>query len=145
MKAEFQIIGHHTAMKLHSLGIRVKALTYYMILNKNQIKITKASFPLNGNTIAAYSIAELGELIPWGFFQSAIIHKMPGGYWQVKLINGQWASFQLEVECRAAYLIDLIEHKQLTIDEVNHPEKYNQPVKAEEKPVKKKKLPKLTT
>ena len=85
------------------------------------------------NLIHAYTIAELGMMIPWGFFQASPVHKMPGGFWQMHKNDGKVKNFATEVEARAWYLIDLIETNQVTLNEVNYPEKYNQPIISEGK------------
>jgi hypothetical protein len=68
---------------------------------------------------------DLGNMIPWGFLQSVIVHKMPGGFWQTELSDKKTHSFPSETEARAFYLIDLLKSKQVDVDEINHPEKYN--------------------
>ena len=117
-----------TSRKLKNAGIKIRTLYYwqqvgdkYMLLTQPKTYLTPG---ISVKFISAYTIYELGEMIPWGFFQQAIVHKMPGGIWQVKLSDENPHTFKTEVEARAAYLLDLLATKQIDVDEINHPEKY---------------------
>ncbi len=136
MRQEIQVTGPGTSMVLQSLGIRLKSDYMWKpvqknIFSKEFVLIKKElSTPLMKGLIHAYTIAELGIMIPWGLFQMSPVHKLPGGIWQITLKSGKIHSYATEVEARAHYLIDLINNKDVTIDEINHPEQQNQPVKS---------------
>jgi hypothetical protein len=143
IKLEDTMTGPSTSGALKDLGIKVKTSHYWKhvagptyMLVPNTVKTntlfvktrnnkSKAVTRNNAPLMPAYSVAELGIMIPWGFFQKNIILKMPVGLWQVELIDGTRSSFYSEAEARAFYLIDLITTKSVTVDHINHPEKYN--------------------
>ena len=85
--------------------------------------------PGSKNITHAYTIAELGVMIPCRFFQESPVAKLPGGIWTINLKENGVHNYAYEIEARAHYLIDLIYTKQVDVKEVNNPEKYNQPVK----------------
>ena len=127
MLNQLQFTSPGTSRELKNSGLCKKASYYWRRLN-NKFVLVAQNLTLNYPGvlfIAAFSLAELGEMIPWGFFQDVIVHKMPGGIWQVKLSDGRMHSFALEVEARGYYLVDLIRSGKVKADEINHPEKYN--------------------
>jgi hypothetical protein len=132
MKFELQITSPGTSNYMHLIGVRLKSdwMYNYRPITKQYI-ILKANNTLPGskNLLHAYTIAELGVMIPWGYFQASPVYKMPGGIWQMKKKDGTVKSYATEVEARAWYLIDLLETENVTLNEVNYPEKYNQPAK----------------
>ena len=127
MKKELGLCGPQTAAILKRTGVKLKTAFYWKSLGKGHYTLVEQSDKrrfFGIDLIPAYGIAELGLMIPWGYFQKSMVHKMPGGVWQVQLIDGHYHSFATEVEARASYLIDLILNKVIAIDEINHPEKY---------------------
>ncbi len=127
MLNQLQFTSPGTSRELKNSGICKKAKYYWRRLNNKYVLVAQnltLNFP-GVLFIAAFSLAELGEMIPWGFFQDVIVHKMPGGIWQVKLSDGGMHSYSLEVEARGYYLIDLIRSGKVKADEINRPEKYN--------------------
>ena len=128
MKLELQVNQPATGKLLKSLGIRLKADNYWRFFpNLKGWKLFQGNIiTMNAtDSVPAYSIADLGNMIPWGFLQKVVVHKMPGGFWQCELSDKKMHSFPLEVEARAFYLIDLIRSGQVKVDEINHPELYN--------------------
>lgn len=119
MKIELRVTQPNTGKILKALGVKIKADYYWRYLN------VKKKWELNTNncfyqdTIPAFDLAMLGQMIPWGFLQKTVIHKMPGGFWQCELSDKKMHSFPTETEARAFYLIDLIKSGQVTAMEVN--------------------------
>lgn len=142
MKIELQVTSPDTSNVLKCMGVTLKSdyLWWFQPGNKKN-KLIEANKIFSGakNMTHAYTIAELGNMIPWGFFQSSPVHKLPGGIWMFTDMAAQVHHYAYEVEARAHYLVDLIYSKKISVDEVNYPEKYNQPVKAipQKKKVKK--------
>ena len=122
MRKEIEFIGIDNSRKLKQAGIKVKA-NFYWYFPKGKPKPilipVEKTVPFM-NTLPAYSITELGMMIPWGYFQSMLIHKYPGKYFQV-YIDAEWITFQTEVEARAAFLIHLLEKGDVKPEEINHP------------------------
>ena len=118
-------VGPETAFHMKAAGVRLKANYYWKKLGTRNDLIPQSKTQIGIPSIPAYSIGELGEMIPWGFFQALLCQKMPNGVWQVELSDQKLHSYYSEVEARAAYLIDLLESKQLDPDEINHPEKHS--------------------
>ena len=102
---------------------------FYPGTKKSVLVPASQIFPGSKNITHAYTIAELGLMIPWGLFQQSPVKKHQGGKWEIDLKENGKHYYAYEVEARAHYLIDLIYTKQVDVNEVNHPEKYNQPVK----------------
>jgi len=134
MKIELQVTSPNTSNLLAQIGLRTKSDHYWKPFHKNihllsyeLIDASKAGPFLKG-LLHAYTIAELGIMIPWGFFQAAQVHKLPGGIWQITLHTGVIKNYSYEVEARANYLIDLITSNQVSVDEINNPVKPNQPI-----------------
>jgi len=143
MNIETTVTGPSTSAFLKELGVKFKTAYYwknigsgkFMLIpqtNVNPIVIkrkknnkVKTKLKFIPSFIPAFSVGELGIIIPWGFFQKSIVFKMPGGVWQVQLNNGNSHCYTSEVEARASYLIDLLQTEQISLDEINHPEKYN--------------------
>jgi hypothetical protein len=126
MLKENQYTSPGTSRELKNAGIIKRASFYWRRLQNKYVLIPQEKTFMSFVTIAAFSIAELGEMIPWGYFQATMVHKMPGGIWQVRLSDGKMHSFSLEVEARGYFLLDLICSGALKADEINHPEKYNE-------------------
>ena len=132
MKIELQVTSPGTSDVLKSMGVTLKSDYVYRFnpSTKKSILIPSAQIvPGSKNITHAYTLAELGMMIPWGFFQASPVHKLPGGIWMIDLKENGVHNYAYEVEARAHYLIDLIHTKQVDVKEVNYPEKYNQPVK----------------
>ena len=128
MIPEFNLISPGMADRMKSIGITKKSAMWWCAQNKANRWVLKPAAIIGQTFLRAYSLAELGEMIPWGFFQAEPVQKMPGGIWQVAMQNGTIKSHSLEVEARAEYLIDLIKSGQVNVVEINHPDFYNDPV-----------------
>jgi hypothetical protein len=105
--------------RLFDAGIKQKPSMWWQFMKAAKRWELKPAVIMGVKSFRAYSIMELGEFIPWGFFQAAPVHKMPGHYWGVKLNSGKTIYHSLEVEARAELLIDLITSKQVDIEEIN--------------------------
>ena len=130
MKKEFENTSPGTSEYLQLLGVKRKSENMYRYnaaSKQYQIIPSAKTLPGTGNLMHCYSIAELGLMIPWGFFQSSSIQKLPGGIWQITKKDGQIRNFALEVEARCWFLIDLILSKEITVFDVNNPVLTNQP------------------
>lgn len=132
MKIEKQVSSPKTSLRLLSKGVKLTSLYGWVKVSGNGkthfiLKKTSSEVIFRG-FIHAYTLAELGEMIPWGFFQSSTVGKMPGGIWCAKSTKGSLLMFDSEVEARAMVVIDLLETKSITSDQVNHPDLQNQPV-----------------
>jgi len=119
MLKEYQYTSPNTSRELKNIGICKKADYYWRRLRNQYILVPQSKYLFGIYRIPAFSLAELGEMIPWGFFQAAIVHKMPGNIWQVKLSDGKMHNYALEVEARAWYLIDLIKNGQVKVVDIN--------------------------
>ena len=130
MLFEHSFISPAMSQRLLKLGLIRKPSWWWVWHKEKRAWSLQVHMILGQQTMRAYSLADLGDIIPWGFFQAAMIHKMPGGIWQVKLADGTMKSHSLEVEARAEYLINLVKIGAVSIHELNYPELYNQPAKA---------------
>lgn len=121
MEIEKQVCTLEQAKRLKELGVA----------QNNSIAIHK-SHPIVGDVIffrvggvsgdewAAFSVAELGYMLPNG----STIFKDPNGCFEwscdmIKMDWNDWHEHATEAEARAAMLIHLIENNLIPIDEVN--------------------------
>jgi len=97
MNIETTVTGPSTSAFLKELGVKFKTAYYwknigsgkFMLIpqtNVNPIVIkrkknnkVKTKLKFIPSFIPAFSVGELGIIIPWGFFQKSIVFKMPGG------------------------------------------------------------------
>ena len=131
MKIELQVTSPGTSNVLKNMGVTLKSDYVYRFnpgTKRSVLYPAVQIVPGSKNITHAYTIAELGMMIPWGFFQASPVAKFRGGIWTIDLKENGKHNYSYEVEARAYYLIDLIYTKQVDVKEVNNPEKYNQPV-----------------
>ncbi len=111
MKIELQFTSPDTSNVLKCMGVNLKSDYLWWFQpgsKKNQLIEASKFYPGARNMTHAYSIAELGQMIPWGFFQSSPVHKLPGGIWMFTDSNEKAHHYAYEVEARAHFIIDLI-------------------------------------
>lgn len=131
MKIEKYVTNPMTSLHLAAAGVRLKSI-YGFVKSETAKTVTFRLVPsgdkmLRSGFLHAYTLGELGEMIPFGHLQSATVEKMPGGVWQVKSKNGKMHFFKNETEARAHVLLDLLNSKTITIDQVNKPDRFNEP------------------
>lgn len=122
MKKEINYASPRAAMELVSRGIRWKASAYWFYLPNKGYFLKEKLEPFRKGW-PAYTTAELGHMIPFGFFNNSRIMKLLNNYYTVELADGKLLTFQTEAEARAFYLVHLIDSKQVTIHDVENPEK----------------------
>jgi hypothetical protein len=132
MRDHLQYTSPNTSTLLKRAGLSFRSDFYWRRLNNRWALVPRSQSGIFGvQFYPAYSISDLGLMIPWGFFQQAIVHKMPGGIWQVKLSDDRMHSFATEVEARAWYLLDLIKIKKVTVQEIIDSFQPNKPARKE--------------
>lgn len=126
MREEVNYTFYETSKKLHELGVRWKPNKWWRLIQHNSrntrcILVDKLLPYQQG--VPAYSLAELGLIMPFGFFNEMPIMKFLGGYFKIKIDGKKERTFQTEVEARAHYLIHLIESGQAQVEPVGNPKK----------------------
>ena len=130
MNNAFQYTSPDLSEKLAALGVRKKSDYMYKYIpgsKKYQLLPAGKCNPGNANLIHAYSIAELGLMIPWGYFQTPAILKQPGGIWMYVALDKRIYNYSLEVEARGFFLLDLLSNNEISIWDVNNPQMLNRP------------------
>ena len=143
MIIEKQYCKLHQAKTLKALGISQDTLMSFDIdeledrvyLNTT-VANKRYSIHHQQNTYAAYSVAELAEMLPWKYFNDSALEQelFPLNYepyygfwkamdkWSFRFADYQDKSvtfYDTQAECYATYLIHLLETKQITSEEVN--------------------------
>ena len=121
LKNENNYISPESSKILLNLGIRWKSAAYWQFIPGQKKYVLKEKIEPFKSGVPAYSVIELGHLIPFGFFNQMKIHKYLNGIYKVLLSDGQWHTFMGEAECRAFYLIDLIKTGKATILDIPNP------------------------
>lgn len=142
MIKENQFCKLHQAKKLKDLGVSQDTLMSFDIDEVGNVwfDTTEANARYSVHhpqqAYAAYSVAELAEMLPWKYFnhsllehENCLVNPYPYyGFWK---FNNQWsfrfsdyqdkpiAFYDTQAECYATYLIHLLETKQITSEEVN--------------------------
>ena len=113
MKLKDQVCGLELAKKLKELGVKQKS-EFHWILTWGSWEIRHWAITSEGDEYAAFTVAELGELLP-SYGQDDKYWKLP---WRVKDSYGfKWYSeadnrgAHTEVDARAILLINLIENE----------------------------------
>lgn len=124
MKKELNYASPLFCKTLHDYGILWKASAYWNLIPGQNIYVLKDKLEVFRRGYPAYNVTELGHLIPFGFFNTMKIHKYLAGYFKVK-VGEKWKTFQSEADCRAFYLIQLIESGDVKIKNTlqNDPQK----------------------
>src|SRR5437016_1342304 len=137
MKLEDQVVSLELAKKLKELGFKQESLFYWVISRNDgktydlecELQCGLCSRSFNGNregAISAYTVAELGEMLPerlklsdkWGFFPLTI-GKLSLGWraeyrkWVGHILQGVVSDSVTEVDARAKMLIYLKENNLL--------------------------------
>jgi len=156
MKLKNQLSNRELSEKLKKLGVRQESVFYWreVLIGRHQkyedrFKITLGRYlDHSGDVIAsAFTVAELGEMLPWEkrfsewlewyeeekdqiYRRGFGIHPRPKDEWMCEYldrenlkINGTWIVMRelckTEADARAAMLIHLLENKIITVEEVN--------------------------
>lgn len=128
MKIEKQVVSFEVAVKLKKEGVTQAIEGYYhWVMPDDTRQIVAYANPLRAKKLyAAYSVAELGVLIPASFSLPIFVLKelvQPGqieGKWSCRLIgSSQWQNFETEVEARGALLLNLLEKEMISVKEIN--------------------------
>ncbi|TSA24366.1 MAG: hypothetical protein D4R67_12025 [Bacteroidetes bacterium] len=121
MKNEFNYTFYDTSRKLHDLGIRWKPNKWWRVIHVNsrsrKYLLVDKLLPYQQG-VPAYSLSELGMIIPFGFFNEIPVVKFLGGYFKLKIEGQKELTFSTEVEARAHYLIYLIESGQAQVEPI---------------------------
>lgn len=120
MKLEDQVCSLELAKKLKELGVKQESEFYWADRNSGGLTLWREgdvtswgyeeSFENQPNDIAAFTVAELGEMLPLWYYSKRI----PDGSWstdhvsRMDILN---TNEKTEADSRAAMLIQLIERK----------------------------------
>lgn len=103
MKLENQVVSLELAKKLKDLGFKQKSLFYWAEL-KGDSKVVYDNTGMSPYTYwtSAYTVAELGEMLPMYFERGHIKEKDEAGCWWLeitKFTNAEGASWMVCYEC----------------------------------------------
>lgn len=130
MKIEDQVCTPGQSMRLQELGVAAESVLVYelrVVPFESLNIVIPGMIPDNwqraDEKYPAYSVAELGVMLPTGFDTMRVTGKTPGDLvWQGYDMAGRDFTkdpYYTEAECRAAMLIHLLENKLITVEEVN--------------------------
>lgn len=112
-----QITSPNASRHLNDIGLKRKC-QFGWLFHAGTKRYVLKEFGLGRNLLRAYTLSELGEIIPYGFFNVDPVVKITGGLWILKKEpkNGAW---ETEVDARAWYLFTMIKTGQLKIEDLN--------------------------
>ena len=120
MNFKEQYASPDLCMLINDRGIRWKASAYYNKLQKQDMYVlTGNKTPFRGS-VPAYTLFELGHMIPFGLFNQMKIQKYLNSHFAV-MIEDKWEMYTTEADCRARYLIHLIDSRQASLNDVANP------------------------
>lgn len=119
MKIEQQVCSLELAKKLKELGAEQESLFHWVSTNGEDYGLSqlRLSSRPNGN-ISAYTVAELGEMLPWDMIVARNIDKEWHYQWQADGYTDNDARIwtdKNEAEARAKMIIYLAENKYITL------------------------------
>jgi len=117
MKLNQIVTSPNASRNLYDIGLRRKCIygwLYHAVTKKYVIK----DFGLGKNLLRAYTLSELGEIIPHGNFNHDPVMKISTGEWLLKS-DPHASKWETEVDARAGYLYMLIKTGQLKIEDLN--------------------------
>jgi len=121
MQKEFNYTFPYTSEQLRSYGILWKSQMWWKMVGKKAVLVDKTE-PFR-KFIPAYSLAEIGMMIPAQFFDEMRVHRFLQGYYKFQMDDGNLSkAFSTEVECWANYLLWLLDTKKAEIQDSNKPE-----------------------
>lgn len=123
MRLENQVCTLEQAKKLKALGIEQKATFYYYNNELNLLRTYSDHGYLVVNSVAAFTVAELGLILP-DQFSSWKYQSSDGERWDCAAEENRYYSHLIEyckteAEARAAMLIYLLENDHITSETVN--------------------------
>lgn len=123
MNLENQVCLLQQAKRLKDLGVKQDSL-FYHTNSDNWGVMPKRSIDFTGNPFSAFTVAELGMMLPNAFDTMAISVSQNVRGWAAYDDNGNdvfkdEVNFSTEAEARAAMLIYLLENNLVTAGEVN--------------------------
>lgn len=122
MKLENQVTSIQISRVLFEKGIHQKSKNvwvFYAIAKKWELKEKKDKVFIQG-AIPAYSLSELGEMLPMGNFSMQPVIKISNNLWTVPRNDNHKVSFETEVDARAFYIIRMLEKGEITRDQINN-------------------------
>ena len=132
MKLESQVVSLEHARKLKELGVRQESAFYWIgsdLLSSPEAHDTlgRLTWPKKEAWISAFTVAELGEMLPDTVVLSngkthVLVTGKTVGLWEVGYRNGSAPLFfrhTSEADARAKCLVYLIENKIISVEEVN--------------------------
>ena len=121
MKLQDQVITEEQADKMKRLGIDQDALYYHTHSEKWGV-MPKGSIDFSGDPSAAFTVAELGTMLPAGY-DTMRFTEHPEDRWFGYDTSGDTFPgedcWKTEAEARGAMLIHLLETNTITAEEVN--------------------------
>ena len=122
MQQEFNYTFPYTSEKLRSYGILWKSQMWWKMVGKKAVLVDKTE-PFQ-KYIPAYTLAEIGMMIPTHLFLEMRIHRFLQGFYKFQMDGDNLSKpFPTEVECRAHYLLYLLDTKKAQIEDSSEPEK----------------------
>ncbi len=121
MKIEQQVCTWEQAKKIKELGITQTSSYFYWhfgAVSETWILINCEDSDIDANDFSAYTVAELGVMMPSGY---DTMHSTMGGrrWFDLDGMDDR-EYYKTEAEARAAMLIYLLENNILKVDEVNN-------------------------
>lgn len=125
MELEKQIVSLELSRRLKELGVKQESLFYWAQVDKypNGIKwdvLKKGERRTHGDYVAAFTVAELGEMLPNKLGDEHILIVWKNAAWNVTYEDSDGGKIRVEMaydeaDARAKMLIYLIENKLITL------------------------------
>lgn len=132
MILEQQVVSLELAQKLKELGVKQKSLFYYAKVSKEEWLLgvhkiigytvyQQEGSVMGTDTIPAFTVAELGEMLPMEYMSikdggDRWFGVKQGALWEFEMIKyPDPIVSNLEADCRAKILIYLLENKLITL------------------------------
>lgn len=117
MNLEKQVTSPNASRHLNDIGLRRKCQFGWLYMAGPKRYVLK-NFGLGKNLLRAYTLSELGDIIPFGHFSTQPVIKISGGLWTLRedADKGGW---ETQVDALAWYLFKLIKSGELSIEDLN--------------------------
>lgn len=123
MKLQDQVCTLEQAKRLRELGVTQYSFFWWIKEGGNEYLLLHYGMTANRTGFSAYTVAELGEMLPTGFDTMRTTLTLEKSEWLGYDNDSKYfpdaKGYQTEAQCRAAMLIRLIESNLTTIEQIN--------------------------
>ena len=120
MKLENQVTSVKISNDLYQQCIRCKSKYVWVFwkVKKTWVLGERKEGQFLLNSIPAYTLSELGEMIPFGYLSAQDVVKISNTEWVVRIDKSK-KYYDTEVDARASHLITLLKTGEITVFQIN--------------------------